>query len=173
MAHVGGNKTLDGTYVGGTNSFVGQLYFPMETIEAVGVVSPYSNNKTALLRNENDSLFKSTDDVVAGWDGLMEVRQIGESIKDGLIGWISVGIDLGADQDTGNTAGGNTAVSKTVNAAVSSSSAPAVSSSSSSSSSSSASADATAKNGMGSAVAVVKTVAAGIAAVVGAVLFWA
>jgi len=121
MAHINGQIRTDGdrrTYVGGTNPLVGQLYFDMDLINEVEAVTPYSTNTIRLINNNNDRIFRSTSNAVAGYDGLMDVRKLGDNVNDGMIAWISIGIDRGSDHDTGfpNTATGTSASRTTVSA---------------------------------------------------------
>ena len=66
------NGTVDGktrTYVGGTTSHIGQLFFPEETLEAVGGYAPYNENGIVRLTNADDGIFNQENtgyDAVAG-----------------------------------------------------------------------------------------------------------
>lgn len=104
MAHIGGSVRTDGnkrTYVGGTNPMVGQLYFDMDLVNEVEAVAPYTSNTVRLINNNNDRIFRTASTAVAGYDGLMDVRKLGSSVNDGIIAWISVGIDRGRNHNTG------------------------------------------------------------------------
>ena len=87
--------------MGGTRPYVGQLFFPMDAIDAVEATAPYSSNPNTLTRNDQDSIFKSVTDAVSGFNGLVDLRRLGANAEDGYLAWISVGIDTSRDHDTG------------------------------------------------------------------------
>jgi len=104
MAHIGGSIRTDGdkrTYVGGTNPYIGQLYFDMDLVNQVEAVSPYTLNRASLTSNNDDRIFRDSNTAVAGYDGLMDVRKLGDNVNDGIVAWISVGINRGSSHDTG------------------------------------------------------------------------
>jgi hypothetical protein len=73
----------------------------MSTIDEVEKISPYSSNTNTLVRNEDDSIFNQQTSAVKGYDGLVNLRKLGSNTQDGYLAWISVGIDLGSNHDTG------------------------------------------------------------------------
>ena len=93
---------------------MGQLFFDMSLIEEVMGVSPYNDNKNPLTTNDRDSIFKDTTGAVKGYDGLMEVRKLGQNVEDGLIAWISIGIDSGSSAGGNSGNGGKTSAAGTV-----------------------------------------------------------
>lgn len=112
MASINGSIRTDGdkrTYDGGTHPFIGQLFFQMDTINDISKLKPYSDNQSPLTRNEDDSIFNDATGSVRGYNGLMDMKKIGDNLSDGVIAWISIGIDPGRDHDTGfprSTGGG-------------------------------------------------------------------
>ncbi|KAI5813602.1 Intradiol ring-cleavage dioxygenase [Pyronema omphalodes] len=112
MASTNGTIRTNGdkrTYDGGKHPFIGQLFFQMDTIDEISKLKPYSDNRSPLTRNEDDRIFNDANDSVRGYNGLMDMKKIGDNISDGVIAWISIGIDPGRDHDTGfprSTGGG-------------------------------------------------------------------
>lgn len=146
MAHLNG-RVANNRYTGGTNPFVGQLFFNMSLISEVEAIAPYNTNTNPFTSNSQDSIFRRASTSVPGWDGLMDVRKLGSNVEDGIIAWISVGIDRSSNHDTGfsnDAAGSGGGGGSSTGMAT----------------------------GVGSAVFAAKLVAAGMGAVVAAVAFF-
>jgi len=173
MAHINGSISTDGnkrTYHGGSNPFVGQLFFPMSNIDEVEKIDPYSKNTNSLVRNEDDSIFNRQTGAVNGYDGLVDLRKLGSNVQDGYLAWISIGIDIASTHDTGfpDNAGSNSGASTTTRTGNT-----VGSPTSSSTRAATAGADNTGgAQGVGSAVTAGKIVAVGMGVMVAAVAFW-
>ena len=101
MAHqTDGSLNDNDTYTGGTVSHVGQLFFDQDLISSVEAISPYTTNSQTLTTNSEDGIFS---DEAVNIDPVMEYVLLGDNIGDGILAWVSFGI--------------NTTVSHTVSAA--------------------------------------------------------
>ena len=85
-ATVNANKTLSG----GSITHVGQMFFDQDLITAVSAVAPYSSNTQSITENSEDSILSQEATDV---DPFMEYVLLGDSVADGLFGWLSFGID--------------------------------------------------------------------------------
>ncbi|KAJ2902341.1 putative extracellular dioxygenase [Zalerion maritima] len=94
-----GATVLDnGTYVeDGTTRHIGQLFFDQDLTTEVKKVSPYDTNTQALTTVDEDSIAASeaTDE----YDPFLSYVRLGDSIEDGLLMFITVGIDTTADYE--------------------------------------------------------------------------
>ena len=95
IAHHGGTVLSNGTYQGGNISHVGQLFFPEDLKTAVEATFPYDTNTQAVTTNDEDMW--TPDQADNSYDPFPEYAYLGEEIEDGLLMWISVGVDLSAD----------------------------------------------------------------------------
>lgn len=73
-------------------SHVGQAFLDQDLITAVSKTSAYSSNKQSLTLNKDDSIF-SEEAATDGVDPVMEYAMLGDSIEDGLLGWLAFGIN--------------------------------------------------------------------------------
>ncbi|PYH46048.1 intradiol ring-cleavage dioxygenase [Aspergillus saccharolyticus JOP 1030-1] len=73
-----------------TANHVGQLFFDQDLISEVEATSPYSTNTQELTTNANDSILSEEADTI---DPFVEYVLLGDSISDGVFGWISLAID--------------------------------------------------------------------------------
>lgn len=93
-----GGEILDnGTYTGGTVNHIGQLYFDQELIAAVGALEPYSQSTTPLTSNTED--FFTADEATTEYDPFLSYIQLSDNANDGLLMWITIGINTTADYD--------------------------------------------------------------------------
>ena len=94
MAHqTDGTLNDNDTYTGGTISHVGQLFFDQDLITSVEAVSPYNTNTQELTTNDEDGILSDEADTI---DPVMEYVLLGDSVEDGILAWISFGIDTTA-----------------------------------------------------------------------------
>ncbi|RAL16159.1 intradiol ring-cleavage dioxygenase [Aspergillus homomorphus CBS 101889] len=91
------NNTLTGLYTT-TANHVGQIFFDQDLITEVETTSPYSTNTQELTTNANDSILSEEADTI---DPFAEYVLLGDSISDGVFGWISLAID--ADESSSIT----------------------------------------------------------------------
>ena len=71
-------------------SHVGQLFFDQNLQAKVEAYKPYSSNAQALTMNVEDGILASEADTS---DPIMEYVFLGRHVSDGILGWISIGID--------------------------------------------------------------------------------
>jgi hypothetical protein len=176
MAHIGGNITGSGnsrTYSGGTNPFVGQLFFTTDLINSVEATDPYSSNTNRLTTNANDNIYNRQANAVAGYDGLMDVRLLGSSVEDGIIAWASVGIDRSSNHDTGfASSGGGAGGGGSGGSSTATVGAPTTTTATPRTTAQGENSGADAAKGVGSLLFAGKIVAAGMGAVVAAAAFF-
>ncbi|RWA08101.1 hypothetical protein EKO27_g7016 [Xylaria grammica] len=80
------NQTIQDT----TASHVGQIYFDQDLSDSVETLSPYSTNTQPVTTNDEDMLL---DQSLATGDAIVEYVLLGETVADGILGWISFGIN--------------------------------------------------------------------------------
>ncbi|KAH6633643.1 extracellular dioxygenase [Boeremia exigua] len=80
------NQTLTGGHI----SHVGQLFFDQKLIHEVEAVELYTTNKQVLLLNAQDSIFANE---AANSDPVLNYVYLGDSVEEGIFGWVTVGID--------------------------------------------------------------------------------
>lgn len=90
----------NGTILSGNDtahtSHVGQIFFDHDLISKVETTAPYNTNEQELLVNALDYvLFQETE----GSDPFVEYVLLGDDITDGVMAWISIGIDPTMDYD--------------------------------------------------------------------------
>lgn len=102
LAHNPNDTTVrtNGTLLSGNftahASHSGQIFFDQDLISQVETTSPYNTNEQVLLTNAEDYLLFEE---AAGMDPVMEYVLLGDDITDGVMAWISIGIDPTADND--------------------------------------------------------------------------
>ncbi|KUF91195.1 hypothetical protein AM588_10002991 [Phytophthora nicotianae] len=88
------NGTLleNNTYSGGYASHVGQLFFDQDLISEVELTAPYSTNTQEVTANGDDSIL--SEEAAEDFDPFFEYVLLGDSVSDGVLAWISVGVDM-------------------------------------------------------------------------------
>lgn len=89
---VNDNNTLTGFGA----SHVGQIFFDQTLQGEVEKVEPYASNDQPLTTNEEDNILAGEADSA---DPMMRYVQLGDNISDGILGWISLGIDPTASNE--------------------------------------------------------------------------
>ncbi|RMZ83885.1 hypothetical protein DV737_g1427, partial [Chaetothyriales sp. CBS 132003] len=77
-------------------SHVGQLFFDQDLLTEVSALSPYTSNTQDLTLNSDDSILAEE---AASVDPFVEYALIGDTLSDGILAWISVGIDSNETSD--------------------------------------------------------------------------
>ncbi|KIL85507.1 hypothetical protein FAVG1_11465 [Fusarium avenaceum] len=80
------NLTISDT----TASHVGQMYFDQDLIDAVEKFEPYNTNTQPVTVNSEDTLLASGLETS---DPIMQYVMLGDSVEDGILSWLSFGID--------------------------------------------------------------------------------
>ncbi|KAH7071150.1 extracellular dioxygenase [Paraphoma chrysanthemicola] len=94
LAHI--NATINptnSTLTGGHVSHVGQLFFDQSLITAAESVAPYTTNKQVLLLNADDGIFEQE---AANSDPVLNYVYLGDSVEEGIFGWVTVGLNPNA-----------------------------------------------------------------------------
>ncbi|KAB5578825.1 Intradiol ring-cleavage dioxygenase [Coniochaeta sp. 2T2.1] len=93
----GGQILPNGTYTGGTVNHIGQLYFDEELSTAIETFEPYSRNTVARTTNRGD--FLTADEATADYDPFVSYVKLSDDANDGLLMWITIGVNTTADYD--------------------------------------------------------------------------
>ncbi|KAK0644923.1 hypothetical protein DIS24_g8386 [Lasiodiplodia hormozganensis] len=103
VAHVNASAAANGTMIGGTVAHIGQLFFDEDLRSAVEATYPYNTNTEEPVTNDDDMWAPYQAD--NNYDPFPEFIYLNsEDITDGLLAWISIGIDVNADRDSNATA---------------------------------------------------------------------
>ncbi|PWW74372.1 aromatic compound dioxygenase, partial [Tuber magnatum] len=94
LAHVNATLHRNQTLSGGHNAHVGQFFFDQSLISAVSAVAPYSASTKEYTPNANDTILAQEADSM---DPIMEYALLGDGVEDGILAWITVGLDASAD----------------------------------------------------------------------------
>lgn len=98
LAHSPGNWTTleNGTITGGNNTpHIGQVFFDQDLVDEVETLSPYTLNTQSWTKNDEDNIVVQEAEAT-GVDPMANYVLLGDSVADGVIAWISVGIDPSA-----------------------------------------------------------------------------
>lgn len=91
------NVTLreNATTEGGAVTHIGQVFWPEDLITDVETLEPYNTNTVERTTNDEDmwSIVQAEDD----YDPFPEFVYLGDSVSDGLMAWIQIGINASAD----------------------------------------------------------------------------
>ncbi|PBK61461.1 aromatic compound dioxygenase [Armillaria solidipes] len=103
--HVNGSVSEDGTNTLATSNIqhVGQLFFEESLINQVYEIEAYTAHLSTLDRVTNDA-----DTIIGGansdgYSAFVSTELLGDSLEDGLVGYITVGVDTTAIFDTSNS----------------------------------------------------------------------
>ncbi|KAI0977588.1 aromatic compound dioxygenase [Xylaria arbuscula] len=88
--HPDATPRANNTILDDTASHVGQIYFDQSLTDTVETFSPYSTNTQPITTNDGDSLL---DESLATGDAIVEYVLLGETVDEGLLAWISFGIN--------------------------------------------------------------------------------
>lgn len=90
ILHTHAEERENGTLMDETAAHVGQIYFDDELISQVEELEPYAGNKQPLTVNADDLILAKEAD---GADPFMHYVKLGETVEDGLLAWLSVGVN--------------------------------------------------------------------------------
>jgi len=95
LSHTNVTVFANGTISGGAVNHIGQLFWNEELRSAVEELAPYNTNTQAITSNADDmwSIVQAEN----AYDPFPEYIQLGESLQDGLLAWIQIGINMTAD----------------------------------------------------------------------------
>ncbi|KAK6528582.1 hypothetical protein TWF281_009821 [Arthrobotrys megalospora] len=98
MSHKGGIVYPNGTYSGhGRVTHVGQLFFDEDLRSAVEDLAPYNTNNQRVISNEQDQI--AHQQAENDYDPFVKYAYLGDSVADGILAWITVGVDQNAEID--------------------------------------------------------------------------
>ncbi|KAK6359220.1 hypothetical protein TWF696_000384 [Orbilia brochopaga] len=98
MSQQGGTIYPNGTYSGhGYVTHVGQLFFDEGLRRAVEALPPYNMNTQMNILNKQDSIAIQQAD--NDYDPFMKYAYLGDSVADGLLAWITVGVDPDSERN--------------------------------------------------------------------------
>ncbi|ORY63060.1 Intradiol ring-cleavage dioxygenase [Pseudomassariella vexata] len=102
ISNRGGTLFDNGTYTGGTVNHIGQLYFDQELIDVIESMPPYYNNPIRQMVNVQD--FLVAQEASREHDPFVDYVLLSEDPADGVLMWITIGIDAAADHNGNVTA---------------------------------------------------------------------
>jgi hypothetical protein len=96
MVHTNATAFDNGTLIDTTHvGHVGQAFFDQELIGQVEATGVYATNTQLLTTNAQDSILAEEAETS---DPFVQYVLLGESVEDGLLGWLSFGIDTTASK---------------------------------------------------------------------------
>jgi protocatechuate 3,4-dioxygenase beta subunit len=98
VAHLDVTVLLNNTIVGGTVAHVGQLFWDQDLINEIEATSPYSENSAPLTTNAQDHVL-SDETTGTTSDPVINYVKLGDSLSDGLLGWITIAVNTSATYD--------------------------------------------------------------------------
>ncbi|KAH0275149.1 aromatic compound dioxygenase, partial [Aureobasidium melanogenum] len=97
ITHTNTTLYVNGTMSPGSIQHVGQLFFDMSLLEQVEATYPYNTNTQDWTINSEDSIL-AEETATDGVDPVVEYILVGEDISDGVLAWISMGVDMTNNQ---------------------------------------------------------------------------
>jgi protocatechuate 3,4-dioxygenase beta subunit len=97
VVHLNATVLPNNTLSGGTVAHIGQAFWDQDLIYKVEATYPYNTNNITITTNADDRVFateSSTDS-----DPVFEYVMLGDSLSDGLFGWLTVAVNTSAEYD--------------------------------------------------------------------------
>lgn len=99
IAHTNAHVLPNNTLTGGHISHIGQLFFDQDLITEVEATYPYNTSTVAITENIDDHVVQvETEDSTS--DPFFEYALLGDSIEDGVFGWVTLGVNVSASHDS-------------------------------------------------------------------------
>ncbi|KAF6830103.1 hypothetical protein CPLU01_07518 [Colletotrichum plurivorum] len=95
MSTDGAEVLPNGTFEGGTARNIGQLFFDQSLISEVEALEPYTTNQQTLTTNLGDMI--AAGEATAEYDPFLKYVRLGDDLADGLLMWITIGINTTAN----------------------------------------------------------------------------
>ncbi|KAF3025621.1 hypothetical protein E8E14_012934 [Neopestalotiopsis sp. 37M] len=92
ILHLDAEPRENGTFYDLTAQHVGQVFWDQSVRDIVETISPYSANTNPVTSNAEDRVFAV--EVGNDNDPVFNYVQLGDSIEDGFLAWLTIGIDL-------------------------------------------------------------------------------
>ncbi|KAJ3032256.1 hypothetical protein HDV00_007740 [Rhizophlyctis rosea] len=104
QVHIGATETDQGILTGGTVAHTGRLYFPEDLTVEVNQLSPYSENAHGTrVKNSEDRLYAVQG--TGGYNPEFAIVKLGDTLSDGLLGYITLGVSASASNNNGQVQG--------------------------------------------------------------------
>lgn len=92
--HLNWTQHANSSFSSAGSQYVGQFFFPDDLNLAIDGMAPYRFNPVRTrTRNWRDSLNIFEDSHVGGFNPTFEIRKLGAVLSQGLVGFMTVGID--------------------------------------------------------------------------------
>ncbi|GAW15199.1 hypothetical protein ANO14919_046080 [Xylariales sp. No.14919] len=100
MSTSGATLLENSTYVSdsGAPSHIGQLFFDQDLILETKAIEPYASNEQSLTLNSQDGI--GIGEATVDYDPFVDYVRLGDDLNDGLLAWITVFVDTGADESS-------------------------------------------------------------------------
>ncbi|PYH87722.1 aromatic compound dioxygenase [Aspergillus ellipticus CBS 707.79] len=98
VAHLDVTVLENNTITGGTVAHIGQLFWDQDLINDVEDTYPYNTNTVTLTTNAEDRVF-SDETENSDSDPVLNYVCLGDSLDDGLFGWVTVAVNVSATYD--------------------------------------------------------------------------
>ncbi|CUM57110.1 unnamed protein product [Debaryomyces fabryi] len=96
-AHQNATVLLNNTISGGDVNHIGQIFFNQTLLDEVALLEPYVSNQQSRTSNTDDSIYQEENS--NGYDAIMNIEYLGSEISDGLLGYITIGVNTTANYD--------------------------------------------------------------------------
>ncbi|RDW65720.1 intradiol ring-cleavage dioxygenase [Aspergillus mulundensis] len=96
IAHLNATLLPNNTLTGGSVPHIGQLFWDQDLIYAVEDTEPYASNSVAITTNAEDRVFSDETSGTSS-DPVFNYVYLGDELEDGLLGWVTVAVDLSAE----------------------------------------------------------------------------
>ncbi|KAL2817975.1 Intradiol ring-cleavage dioxygenase [Aspergillus cavernicola] len=96
IAHLNATLLSNNTLTGGSVPHIGQLFWDQDLIYTVEDTAPYNTNTVDITTNEADRVFSDETSGTTS-DPVLNYVYLGDSLEDGLLGWVTVAVDLSAE----------------------------------------------------------------------------
>ncbi|KAH0367061.1 aromatic compound dioxygenase, partial [Aureobasidium melanogenum] len=97
ITHTNTTLYVNGTMSPGSIQHVGQLFFDMSLLKQVEATYPYNTNTQDWTTNSEDSIL-AEETATDGVDPVVEYILLGDDVSDGVLAWISMGVDMTNNQ---------------------------------------------------------------------------
>ncbi|KAL1742386.1 Intradiol ring-cleavage dioxygenase, partial [Schizophyllum fasciatum] len=103
MVHLDWSMSDNGTLVShaGSLAHVGQFFMDEEWNDQIFALEPYTSNTNNRTLNSEDSIL--TEQNSNGYNGFLALEKLGNDLSEGVLGYITIGIDSSASYSISNT----------------------------------------------------------------------
>ncbi|XP_055350136.1 uncharacterized protein LOC129596795 [Paramacrobiotus metropolitanus] len=96
IVHLNGTVLPNNTYAGGRIPHIGNILFDQALLTTVHATKAYQQNNVPITLNSQDLTFAAES--ASASDPVMNYALLGSTVEDGLLGWVTLGVDSTADQ---------------------------------------------------------------------------